>query len=122
MENNIIIAEGDQVNGQDIIVVSPASKNYVAAKKIGRCFNGFHRDSGTVIHLVPAKPPRCGGDWFDKALCGTMPGLRGNGWTLAHEQTATCPKCIKKKQLADSKILPETYEESQLEAMNQRLP
>lgn len=69
---------------------------YVTAKKVGRCFNGAHRDAGTIVHLVPAKKEGCSGDWFAKALCGTEPGRRGNGWS-ATDNITTCEKCITKQ-------------------------
>lgn len=63
--------------------------------KSGRAFNGFERNRGTIVHLVPKQQVGTIGDCFDKALCGTEPGRRGNGW---HEVStiATCPKCLKK--------------------------
>lgn len=73
---------------------------YVAARKVGRCFNGAHRDAGTIIHLVPERTAN--GDWFLKALCGTTPGRRGNGWTES-EHLATCKKCLAKQEKNNSK-------------------
>jgi len=61
--------------------------------KTGRAFNGAHRDAGTIVHLVAGPQPH--GDWFNKALCGTEPGRRGNGWALSNNGV-TCTKCIKK--------------------------
>lgn len=68
---------------------------YGYAKKSGRAFNGAHRDSGSVVHIVPKLPKGTGGDWFDKAVCGTEPGRRGNGWHEVNEDP-TCERCIKK--------------------------
>lgn len=68
-------------------------KDYIAALKSGRAFNGAHRDAGKIIHLVPP----FGFTSWDKALCGTSPGSRGNGWTKAMDHEAVnCPKCIRK--------------------------
>ncbi len=61
--------------------------------KSGRAFNGAHRDAGTIIHLIPKINPS-GVSW-DKALCGTEPGIRGNGWHQV-DKPASCEKCIKK--------------------------
>lgn len=67
---------------------------YRTVIKSGRAFNGAHRDGGTIVHLIPLKEH----DYptWDKALCGVVPGHRGNGW---HEvdRTATCEKCLKKQ-------------------------
>jgi hypothetical protein len=69
----------------------------VPARKTGRCFNGAERDGGRIIHLVKPLPENSAGDWFIKALCGTQPGKRGNGWSL-HHGPANCPKCLKQKE------------------------
>ncbi len=63
------------------------------AIKSGRAFNGFEKDRGKIIHIVPKLPPGCGGDWFETALCGAKPGRRGNGWYQVKDE-ATCPKCL----------------------------
>ena len=63
-------------------------------RKAGRCWNGAHRDSGTVVHIVPEKEPTY--PWFTKALCGAQPGRSGYGWT-GTKQDVNCPKCLKKK-------------------------
>ena len=65
---------------------------YSNVRKGGRCFNGAHRDSGAIIHIVEGD--EVNGFWGTKALCGTEPGRRGYGWTLANKD-ATCEKCIK---------------------------
>jgi len=67
--------------------------NYSTVTKSGRAFNGAHRDAGKIIHIVEGAEPN--GFWGDKALCGTEPGIRGNGWSESHGE-ATCPKCLKK--------------------------
>lgn len=63
-----------------------------AATKSGRGFNGAHRDAGTIVHAVPQNK---GGDWFTPALCGTEPGIRGNGWHKS-DAAVTCQRCLKK--------------------------
>lgn len=68
---------------------------YVPARKTGRCFNGSELDGGILIHYVPKMPDNVNGDWFDKALCGTEPGRRGNGWSKDNREV-TCKKCIKR--------------------------
>lgn len=66
--------------------------------KSGRAFNGFHRDAGTIVHVVPG--PKVNGDWFGKALCGTEPGRRGNGWSET-TRGISCDKCISKLSKID---------------------
>lgn len=65
----------------------------LAAIKSGRAFNGAHRDAGKIVHIVEG--PEWNGFWGTKALCGTQPGYRGNGWATTL-QFPTCEKCIKK--------------------------
>jgi hypothetical protein len=77
----------------------------VPAIKTGRCFNGAERDRGKIVHLVPPRPPKTNGDWFSKALCGTYPGLRGNGWS-SHTGPATCSKCLEKAAAGGTGQLP----------------
>ena len=76
---------------------------YTPVKKSGRAWNGFHRDVGTVVHAIVGIESN--GYWGGKALCGTEPGLRGNGWAKAttfysrdniQPSEITCEKCIKK--------------------------
>ena len=67
---------------------------YVSAIKSGRAFNGAHRDAGTIVHLVKSMGNSFG-FWGGKSLCGTEPGMRGNGWHRVDKQP-TCLKCIKK--------------------------
>lgn len=69
---------------------------YFARTKSGRCWNGAHREGGSIVHAVK------GNDYpsFAKALCGTEPGLRSAGWeTFRLGIAVTCPKCIKKLEL-----------------------
>ena len=66
-----------------------------SAYKAGRCFNGAHRDRGTIIHIVPSLRDGCVGDWFEKSLCGVVPGNRSFGWSESNKEP-TCEKCIKK--------------------------
>jgi hypothetical protein len=63
--------------------------------KSGRAFNGFHRDSGIIVHMIEGDEPN--GFWGGKALCGTEPGYRGNGWYKTRNEP-TCPKCLKRAQ------------------------
>jgi len=66
------------------------------AIKSGRAWNGFHRDSGTIVHLVRPLPESTTGFWGGKALCGTEPSSGGNGWADT-ERALNCPKCINKR-------------------------
>ena len=61
--------------------------------KGGRCWNGAHRDAGTVVHIVRGKESN--GFWGAKAFCGARPGNRGNGWAQT-SQAPNCPNCLKK--------------------------
>ena len=61
--------------------------------KGGRCWNGAHRDAGTIIHIIEGEKPN--GDWFGKALCGSEPGRRAYGWVLT-DKPVNCRKCIHK--------------------------
>lgn len=61
--------------------------SYRLARKAGRCTNGFERDGGLFTHLAPES-------LYGRALCGTKPGLRGNGWADAHTDVLTCGACI----------------------------
>lgn len=68
---------------------------YVGATKSGRAFNGFHLESGKIVHAVEPLPENCVGFWGGKALCGTKCGERSNGWTNS-DSPINCPKCLKK--------------------------
>jgi hypothetical protein len=70
---------------------------YSTVTKSGRGFNGAHRESGTIVHLILPRPVGEGGFWSGKALCGTSPGQRGNGWTDSNKP-ASCPACLKKQR------------------------
>ncbi len=63
---------------------------YSKVIKAGRCFNGAHRDSGTVVHAVTDSEPN--GPWFTKSICGTSPGRRGYGWKPTDNEV-NCEKC-----------------------------
>lgn len=65
--------------------------DYMNATKSGRAFNGAHMDAGKIVHIVKRGFPS-----WNKSLCGTEPGLRGNGWHEETTQGATCDKCIAK--------------------------
>lgn len=67
---------------------------YVSAVKGGRCWNGYHRDKGQVVHLVPPMPVNSSGDWFYQALCGAEPGRRSYGWSATNKEV-NCIKCLK---------------------------
>ena len=62
--------------------------------KAGRCFNGAERDQGVITHAVPDD----GFPSWEKALCGTKPGARGNGWKSPTNKNSeiTCERCKKK--------------------------
>lgn len=81
---------------------------YVTALKSGRAFNGAHRDSGRLVHLVPPLSGATAGFWGSKALCGTIPGYRGNGW---HEvnKPVSCARCIEMAKDDDAGITFEDY-------------
>ena len=79
-------------------------KSLTAVEKGGRCWNGFHKDRGTVVHLIEGEEPN--GFWGGKALCGTEPGIRSSGWSRAMTfinrqksvpKEVTCTKCKKIK-------------------------
>lgn len=76
-------------NGFEEVVVK-----YKSAVKAGRCFNGAHRDGGTIVHAIPNISVN--GSNFNKAFCGTRPGIRGYGWNDTIEKPVNCEKCIKK--------------------------
>ena len=73
---------------------------YFEAVKSGRAFNGAHRDAGTIVHAVQNNSEPS----WDKALCGTVPGHRGNGWDFINhsndprstKKAVNCIKCLKK--------------------------
>lgn len=73
----------------------PSAKMLTPAVKSGRAWNGFHNDSGTIVHAVEPLPPSVGGAWFTPAVCGTTPARRGNGWAVT-PHAINCPKCLKK--------------------------
>lgn len=71
-------------------------EKYTPGIKSGRAFNGAHRDSGTIVHLIQGDMTKSEVSW-DKALCGTTPGIRGNGWNFQEEnRIVTCDKCYHK--------------------------
>lgn len=65
----------------------------IPLRKTGRCASGAERDGGTIYHGVMK-----GGHPWAKALCGAVPGRRGNGWGTYPGDKVTCPKCLKKIQ------------------------
>lgn len=85
-------------------VDTPGEKtSYTPVHKTGRAWNGFHLDAGHVVHAIEGEEPN--GYWGGKALCGTEPGMRSNGWGLATDfysrsdirpSEITCKKCLNK--------------------------
>lgn len=74
------------------------TREYTTAYKAGRCWNGFHLDSGMIVHLLEGViSVPC----FSKAICGTETGLRSYGWAKTTKEV-TCPKCIKRKLKLDN--------------------
>lgn len=73
----------------------------VKVYKAGRCFNGAHRDAGTIVHAVEIEEVPAGFFGYP-ALCRTEPGIRGYGWAET-ESEVTCPKCIKKMEKVSRK-------------------
>jgi hypothetical protein len=74
-----------------------SDKELRAARKAGRCADGFERGSGSVVHIVPSARPF--GDYHaGAALCGTKPGRRSAGWVdLAGyfgQSGVTCVRCV----------------------------
>ncbi len=68
----------------------------VSVVKSGRTFNSSHGDSGVVVHITHRRPENSVGFWGGKALCGSEPGKRSNGWYHT-ANFPTCPKCIIKQ-------------------------
>lgn len=96
---------------------------YYARRKIGRCFNGAQRDSGSIFHITKTDSYPS----WDKALCGVEPGAKGNGWSDAEElELSTCEKCIVKleKFLSDPENWPleqEGLDEKTLECVREEV-
>lgn len=63
--------------------------------KGGRCFNGAHRDAGTIVHIINGSEPN--GFWGGKSLCGARPGMRGYGWAPT-KKDVNCEKCLLKQE------------------------
>lgn len=62
-------------------------------KLAGRCANGFERDRGSVVHLLPLESA-----W--KAFCGKEPGRLSAGWvepTSLISKWKLCPRCWRKR-------------------------
>jgi len=65
---------------------------YQIRRKTGMCRNGAERDGGVLFHAVAEDEHT-----FGKALCGTKPGSRGNGWQVVEEgepYVVTCKRCL----------------------------
>ncbi len=52
---------------------------FFSVKKPGRCWDGFERGTGFVIHAL--QDPLMPEGSYGKALCGTKPGARTPGWS-----------------------------------------
>lgn len=87
------IREAVMIDERTVYIIT--KEDYVTAIKSGRAFNGFEKDKGTIIHIVVSQSPHSSGYWGGKSLCGTEPGIRGNGWHGV-EKDASCEKCLKK--------------------------
>jgi hypothetical protein len=61
--------------------------------KAGRCWNGFHKDSGVIVHSVPPQPESVSGPHFEKALCRAVPGRSGYGWVSVPGKEINCSRC-----------------------------
>lgn len=72
-------------------------KKFTFAKKSGRAFNGAHRDSGTIVHIIEGDELYDQHFGWETALCGTKPGQRGNGWQYDRKFIPSCQKCIDKQ-------------------------
>jgi len=61
--------------------------------KAGRCFNGAERDQGYITHAVPDHDFPS----WTPALCGAVPGARGNGWKDPSPEGTeiTCKRCLR---------------------------
>ncbi len=60
----------------------------IARHMLGRCANGYERDSGRLSHAVRAD------NW--QSLCGAEPGRRSAGWSEYADESVTCPRCLRK--------------------------
>jgi len=65
---------------------------------MGRLANGFERDAGTLVHLVPSDFAQY--QSTGKARCGQKPGRSSGGWDVEHCANAspTCTRCMPKQQ------------------------
>jgi hypothetical protein len=62
----------------------------------GRCLSGAERGRGTLYHGVQTLTGR--------ALCGAAPGRHSGGWSWPGDgEQITCPKCLKKLSLLQSR-------------------
>jgi len=66
--------------------------NLIPLRKTGRCCTGAEADGGVLYHAVEATQRQGWG----KAICGTQPGVRGNGWSWDPGEAVTCPACLKR--------------------------
>ena len=58
---------------------------------IGRAWNGFQRDRGTIYHATDS-----GAYSHGAALCKVAPGRRSAGWSSNAGEAVTCSRCIKR--------------------------
>ena len=67
---------------------------YYVRKKLGTGRGGgADRDQGYIYHAVADS----GEPSWERALCGTKPGLSGNGWGVCENSQITCAKCNRMK-------------------------
>jgi len=100
-EQTDISPQADTRSDNDVAAVATPTieGGYKVGYKGGRCWNGAHRDAGTVNHALPSDA--CDTS-FDKALCGVTPGSRSYGWVMARErQVVTCKRCLAKMDAED---------------------
>lgn len=69
----------------------------------GRLSNGYARDSGSVLHLVP-NPDECDLAYNEgpKALCGRLPKLY---WAPPNGVKNVCPKCSRAAQKIEHSVV-----------------
>jgi hypothetical protein len=67
--------------------VKVAAGDFLPMELIGRCADGFQRDSGYRIHAVP--------QGHGRSLCNKKPGSRSVGFAIRNGATITCPACLK---------------------------
>ena len=83
--------------------------SYFFRKKSGRARSG-RESGGAIMHIVPTDADPS----WEKALCGTTPGHKGNGWMEPEQDPLTdnlsiqntrediCPKCMEKFKIINN--------------------